>query len=255
MVCQDTFYQTKCGKLMQMVASVSNQNSLDGRNMRVGVFRRNEIYWKEECKSTYKSVQENNKPLQRALTAQLSLLAINVFLNGITIFVACLVLCVYELNFDLPCIEGSAKEDAAFLKVMNKRISFAAKILKIGPIVTAIILLSYVVDFYEEALAKCSDPITNEAFVALGNTLPPTQWNNIATLCMDFLQITLPSFFLYLKWRKEQKMASEAMKVDPLQHAALQKRHQESSNSHSPYLNDLILPRDDEYKSNIRGEI
>ena len=136
---------------------------------------------------------------------------------------------------------------------MNKRISFAAKILKIGPIVTAIILLSYVVDFYEEvALAKCSDPITNEAFVALGNTLPPTQWNNIATLCMDFLQITLPSFFLYLKWRKEQKMASEAMKVDPLQHAALQKRHQESSNSHSPYLNDLILPRDDEYKSNIR---
>ena len=188
-------------------------------------------------------MQENNEPLQRALNAQLALLAINVFLNGITIFVACLILCVYELNFDLPCIEGTAKEDAAFLKVMNKRLSLGAKILKIGPIVAAIILLSYVVDFYAEvASANCSDATTNEAFVALGSTLPVTQSNNIATLCMDFLQITLPAFFLFLKWRKERKLASEAIKIDPIQRAASQKRHKEASDAHSAHLNDLVLP-------------
>ncbi len=243
LVCQDTFFQTKCGKLMQMVASVGNKNAADGRSMKVGLFRRNEIYWKEECSSNYQSVQENNEPLERALNAQLALLAINVFLNGITIFVACLILCVYELNFDLPCIEGTAKDDAAFLKVMNKRLSLGAKILKIGPIVAAIVLLSYVVDFYAEvASANCSDATTNEAFVALGSTLPATQWNNIATLCMDFLQITLPTFFLFLKWRKERKLASEAIKIDPVQRAASQKRHKVASGTHSAHLDDLVLP-------------
>ena len=249
LVCQDAFFQTKCGKLMQMVASVSNKNALDSRNMKVGLFRRNEIYWKEECSSNYKSVQENNEPLGRALNAQLALLAINIFLNGVTIFIACLILCVYELNIDLPCIEGTAKEDAAFLKLMNKRISLGAKILKIGPIVTAIVFLSYVVDFYAEvASAQCSDATTNEAFTALGNTLPVTQWNNIATLCLDCLQIIVPTLFLCLKWHKERKLVSEAIKVNPLQRAASQKRHQEALSAKVSHLHDLVLHRDGESK-------
>lgn len=211
-LCEDQYLQSKCGKLMQTVSAIDAQNRADGRGMTIGLFKRNEIYWKEKCNADYQSVKENNAPLQRALYAQMSLLIINVVLNVVTITVSVAVLFIYELSIDLPCIDGSAKEDALFLKTLNRRVSLVAKVLKLGPIIAAIVLLSYVVDFYTEiAASNCSDATTNEAFSALGNTLPATQQSNYSTLGLDVLQICIP-FLLYLRVvRAKQQLKSKQL--------------------------------------------
>ncbi len=208
-VCQDNFYQSKCGRLMEMVSAIDAQNQDDGRVMNIGLFKRTEIYWREECSSDYNSVKENDSPLRRALSAQTVLLGTNIFLNCITITVSTIVLAVYVFDVDLPCIDGTAKEDAAFLHVLNKRVSFVAKIFKLVPIVAAIWYLSYVVDFYTEvAQANCSDDITNESFLDLGTTLPSTQFSNYCTLGMDFLQIVMPVLlFMRKEYQSQQKIA------------------------------------------------
>lgn len=211
-VCQDEYLQSKCGKLMQTVSAIAAQNAADDREMTVGLFKRSEIYWKEKCTADYLSVKENNEPLQQALYAQMSLLIVNVVLNMVTITVSVVVLFIYELQVDIPCIDGSAKEDALFLKLLNRRVSLVAKVFKLGPIIAAIVLLSYVVDFYTEiAASNCSDDTTNEAFTALGETLPSTQTGNYATLCMDVLQIFIP-FMLYLRIvRAKQQLKSKQL--------------------------------------------
>lgn len=248
-LCRDEYYQSKCGKLMQMATAIAAQNEEDGRSVRIGLFRRSEIYWKEKCTADYKSVKENNKPLQNALTAQMALLASNIVLNIVTISISVIVLFVYEFNVDIPCIDGSAKEDALFLKVLNRRISLVAKIMKLAPIVTAIVYLSYVVDFYAEiASSECSDDVTNEAFALLGGTLPSTQQGNYSTLGMDVLQIFLP-FLLYLRvLRKKDELKSQQMQEGTHEEHA---RHQNKSQQKSVWDK---LTEQDEDSSDEEGE-
>ena len=213
MLCKNTFYQSQCGRLVQSALAIR-----DGSNgsKNIGLFKRNEIYWKQSCSSNYESVQKNNEPLQTALTAQLAFLATNVFFNTITIMVATIVLCVYVFEIDLPCIPGNAKEDAKYLKWLERRMSLACKVFKLGPCIAAIVYLSYIVDFYTEVSeAQCSDPTTNAAFDTLGATLPAAQNSNIITLAMDVAQLVLPPLWLYYQTYKHRKKVQSVMSEAP----------------------------------------
>ena len=145
--CKNTFYQSRCGRLMQIQASsaVDAETETDAsvvKDLHIGLFKRNEIYWRQGCDSDYRAVRENNAPLQNALLAQLCLLAINTIMNCITVFVAITVLMVYIFNIDLPCIPGDAQHDVDVLKLLNQRVSLSAKILKLVPCITAVVYLS-----------------------------------------------------------------------------------------------------------------
>lgn len=212
-LCRNTFYQSQCGRLVQSALAIR-----DGRegSKNIGLFKRNEIYWKQSCSSNYESVQKNNEPLQTALTAQLAFLATNIFFNTITILVATIVLCVYVFEIDLPCIPGNAKEDAKYLKWLERRMSLACKVFKLGPCIAAIVYLSYIVDFYTEVSeAECSDATTNAAFDTLGITLPAAQSSNIITLAMDVAQLVLPPLWLYYQTYKHRKKVQSLMSDAP----------------------------------------
>lgn len=187
-VCRNAVYQSRCGRLVNAFHATKA-----APQMKVGLFTRNEIYWKESCSSDYAAVKANNLPLQRAITAITTLLGMNVAMNLITIAVSIIVIVIYEFNIDIPCIDGGMREDAAFLKLLTDKISGAAKVFKVVPCAVAIVYLSHVLDFYKEiAAAECSDPTTNMNFNSIGATLPMSYNFAVVTLVMDVLQLAAP---------------------------------------------------------------
>ena len=199
-VCESKFYQSRCGRLINVL-----QASLDAEASnaapKIGLFARNEIYWKEQCDSSYNEVKSNDAPLQRAVLALQALLGINGFMNLVTIAISLLVIFIWEFDIDLPCIDGGMKQDAAFLKLLTEKISGLCKVVKVVPCVVALIYLSYVLDFYEElADVGCSDATTNMNFNDVGATLPPSFQFCLITLLMDAIHFLMP--YMRKWWRR-----------------------------------------------------
>ena len=187
-ICESTFYQSRCGRLMNVI-----EHSREINDVKIGLFARNEIYWKEECDAGYSEVKDNNSPLNTAIQAIVGLLAINGFMNLITILISIIVIVIWEFDIDLPCIDGGMKEDAAFLKLLTEKIGGVCKMIKLVPCIVALIYLSYVLEFYEEvAEKKCSDATTNMNFNSVGATLPGSFTFCLITLVMDALHILGP---------------------------------------------------------------
>ncbi len=201
-VCENTYYQSRCGRLMNILEK--NQETSE---LKIGLFGRNEIYWKEECEAGYSQVKENNAPLQTAIQAIVGLLAVNVFMNLVTIVISVVVVIIWEFDIDLPCIDGGMKEDATFLKLLTEKIGGACKVVKLIPCIVALIYLSYVLDFYNEVAEKnCSDPTTNMNFNSVGATLPSSFTFCLVTLIMDVLHFMGPYIHkVYARWRGRVK--------------------------------------------------
>jgi len=195
-ICENTFYQSRCGKLMH-----TQRQSIHESKSKIGLFTRNEIYWKEECESGYSDVKSNDSPLQRAIQAITALLALNITMNFLTIIVSVIVITIYEFNIDIPCIDGGVREDAAFLKMMTEKVSGVFKVIKLIPCIVALAYLYYVLDFYEEIASKsCSDPTTNQNFNAVGTTLPGAYDFCVITLIADCLHLASPCFIKLYRW-------------------------------------------------------
>ena len=133
-------------------------------------------------------------------------------MNLLSIAISVVVIVIWELNIDLPCIDGGMKEDAAFLKFLTEKIDSIFKIIKLVPCIVALVYLSFVQDFYNEIAERgCSDPTTNMNFNAVGQTLPSSFIFCLMTLIMDMLHFAAPyirKLYLHCRSQRARKVAA-----------------------------------------------
>ena len=208
-ICQNSVYQSRCGRVINAFRQSSKQ-------LKVGLFTRNQIFWKESCASDYTEVQENNSPLQRAILAIICLLGLSAGMNFFTILISTIVIFIYEFNVNIPCIRGGVREDANFLKLLTEKIATVVNIIKLVPCIVAVVYLSSVHNFYREVSeAKCSDPTTNMTFDKVGSSVNIAFTLAVLTLAVDILQFAY--FYIRRLWRSTTfNCASVQKKVQPV---------------------------------------
>ena len=183
--CQDTFYQSRCGHLIDTVIAAKKM---------VGIYMRPQTYWKRTCPYSPADVRGTEDPISASIAAQYALLVINCIVNGLQAVISLYIV------FEALCrMEGQPD------KVKDSWVPRVAKIgqmCKLPVIVASIVCISTIYRFYRTlSSGQCSDSITNESFDSLGSSLPGVLHSNIATLVSDSSQlIVIP--LLLAGWRK-----------------------------------------------------
>lgn len=187
-VCQETFYQSKCGHLVHAARAATSN---------VGVYMRPQTYWKEACPYSPSQVRGTEDPITASINAQYALLVINCLVNAVQAIVS-----IYIIAEKLCRIEGKAGKIKDSLVA---RVAKLGQVIKLPVIIASIVCVSAIYNFYALLSAgKCSDDITNASFDSLNMSLPGVLYGNIATFVCDIAQLLLVPL-LVMAYRKHKK--------------------------------------------------
>ena len=180
--CKDTFFQTRCGHLARVAFAAADR--------KVGLYMRQQTYWKESCPHRPQDVRASKDPFESALTAQYALLIVNVIMNGIQALVS--VYLVFEKLLRDPMPGPGLESKANASKTFAQRLAKFAQVAKLPLIIASVVCVNIINSFYVSlSKAKCSDDMTNATFDMLGNSLPGVLYGNIATLVCDSAQVVI----------------------------------------------------------------
>lgn len=178
-LCHDTYYQSRCGRVAHTALSATKK---------VGIYMRQQTYWKESCPKTPTQVRETSDPFNSAIQAQYALLIVNCIINGMQA-----ILSVYLIMLSLLAVSGLGSLKMDDTNQMHLfRLAKIGQVCKLPVIIASIVTVHAIYAFYQSlSSAKCSDDITNVTFDTLGSSLPGVLYGNIATLVCDGAQVLL----------------------------------------------------------------
>lgn len=194
-LCQQYFYQKKCGYMQQIKTSDAS--------LQINQYMRTQIYWSETCTYTKDEVVDSAGPLKNSISVQTALLAINIIMNLIMIGLAAYVcyLCLYS--------EPGNQHYNDLHGIWKPRINTFGSFVKIPVIVATIVITSAIERFYVKLSEdSCSDALTDKTFDTLGKALPEVIKANITTLAMDVLMLSMTgllALYAYCFPKKEEE--------------------------------------------------
>ncbi len=170
------------------------------------------IPWYQKCKTDFHELIDKRADAMATMAGVQGILTFIIVLCGFANGVVLSVMETYNMcGKDVPCIDGSGKEEAKKIRRYKKRIAHISKLLQIPFSLIMLIVINSNESFFHQMSGKgCSDEHTEDMFVFFSDKIKEVKSKNITFLVMLIIMWIIDLLKIcFNKWKKSKKRAKK----------------------------------------------